>query len=99
MLRGLLPRLTIPRRHVAGGPGLVETTNPRTGETIRKGRAMKTATDKRRRLAELRDDLAPAKDRLMRILQAMEDERLGATIAKRLGTIIGRLEDLQRKMR
>ena len=60
---------------------------------------MKTATDKRRRLAELRDDLAPAKDRLMRILQAMEDERLGATIAKRLGTIIGRLEDLQRKMR
>ena len=60
---------------------------------------MKTATDKRRRLDELRDDLAPAKDRLMRILHAMEEERLGSAMAKRLGTIIGRLEDLQRKMR
>jgi hypothetical protein len=60
---------------------------------------MKTATSKLRRIAELRDELMPAKDRLMRVLSALEQERLGSAIAKRLGTIIGRLEDLQRKMR
>jgi hypothetical protein len=60
---------------------------------------MKTASNKARRIAELRDELMPAKDRLMRVLSALEQERLGAAIAKRLGTIIGRLEDLQRKMR
>ena len=60
---------------------------------------MKTATNKLRRIAELRDELAPAKDRLMRVLSALEHERLGSALAKRLGTIIGRLEDLQRKMR
>ena len=52
---------------------------------------MKTASNKARRIAELRDELRPAKDSLMRVLSALEHERLG--------TIIGRLEDLQRKMR
>jgi hypothetical protein len=60
---------------------------------------MKTTTNKLRRIAELRDELAPAKDRLMRVLSVIEEEKLGAAIAKRLGTIVGRLEDLQRKMR
>jgi hypothetical protein len=59
----------------------------------------RTKTDKLRRIAELRDDLRPAKDRLMAVLSAMENERLGAAMARRLGTIIGRLEDLQRAMR
>ena len=60
---------------------------------------MKTASNKARRIAELRDELMPAKGRLMRILSRIEEERLGSAIAKRLGTIIGRLEDLQHKMR
>ena len=60
---------------------------------------MKTATKKLRRIEELRGELAPAKDRLMRVLSALEHERLGSALAKRLGTIVGRLEDLQRKMR
>jgi hypothetical protein len=60
---------------------------------------MKTATSKLRRIAQLRDDLMPAKDRLMRVLDTIEEEKLGAALAKRLGTIVGRLEDLQRKMR
>jgi hypothetical protein len=60
---------------------------------------MKTASNKARRIAELRDELMPAKDRLMRVLSALEHERLGSALAKRLGTIVGRLEDLQRKMR
>ena len=59
----------------------------------------RTKTDKLRRIAELRDDLRPAKDRLMAVLSTMENERLGAAMARRLGTIIGRLEDLQRAMR
>jgi hypothetical protein len=60
---------------------------------------MATATNKLRRIAELRDELRPAKDRLMDVLRAVENEKLGTSLAKRLGTIIGRLEDLQRKMR
>jgi len=59
----------------------------------------RTKTDKLRRIAQLRDDLMPVKSRLMAVLSTMENERLGAAMARRLGTIIGRLEDLQRAMR
>lgn len=51
-----------------------------------------------RRLAELKDGLREPKARLMAVLAAMESERLDARLAKRLGTIVGRLEDLQRAM-
>jgi primosomal protein N'' len=49
-----------------------------------------------KRLAELKDELREPKARLMRTLAAMEtiDRRL----ASRLGTIIGRIEDLQRRL-
>ena len=49
-----------------------------------------------KRLAELKEELREPKTRLMRTLAALEtiDRRL----ASRLGTIIGRLEDLQRRM-
>lgn len=51
-----------------------------------------------RRLADLKDGLRQPKERLMAVLAAMEAERLDARLARRLGTIIGRLEDLQRAM-
>jgi hypothetical protein len=54
--------------------------------------------DRLRRLAELKDGLREPKARLMAVLAAMESERLDARLAKRLGTIVGRLEDLQRAM-
>lgn len=60
---------------------------------------MNTASNRARRISQLRDELRPAKDRLMDVLHALEQERLGSALAKRLGTIVGRLEDLQRKMR
>lgn len=49
-----------------------------------------------KRLAELKEELREPKTRLMRTLAALEtiDRRL----ASRLGTIIGRIEDLQRRM-
>ena len=50
------------------------------------------------RLAELKDGLRQPKERLMAVLSAMENERLDARLARRLGTIVGRLEDLQRAM-
>ena len=57
-----------------------------------------TAGDRLRRLAELKDGLRQPKERLMAVLSAMENEHLDARLARRLGTIIGRLEDLQRAM-
>jgi len=59
----------------------------------------RTKTDKLRRIAELCDELRPAKKRMMDVLATIENERLGAAMARRLGTIIGRLEDLQSAMR
>jgi hypothetical protein len=53
---------------------------------------------KMKRLAEFKYDLGVAKERLLRVLFAIEDERLDARVARRLGTIIGRLEDLQRQI-
>lgn len=50
------------------------------------------------RLSSLKEELRQPKERLMRVLAAMEDEGLDASLARRLGTIIGRLEDLQRRM-
>lgn len=49
-----------------------------------------------KRLAELKEELREPKTRLMRTLAALEtiDRRL----ASRLGTIIGRIEDLQRRL-
>lgn len=61
-------------------------------------RQKRTNAQKIRRLAELKDGLREPKDRLMKVLAAMEDEQLDARLASRLGTIIGRLEDLQRQM-
>jgi hypothetical protein len=60
--------------------------------------ASRTKHDRLQRLAQLKDDLRPAKDRLMSVLAVLENERLGASFAKRLGTIIGKLEDLQRHL-
>lgn len=54
--------------------------------------------EKLQKLAQLKDDLRPAKDRLMAVLAEIEGQRLGSDFAKRLGTIIGKLEDLQRRM-
>jgi len=59
----------------------------------------KTTVAKQKRLAELCEDLRPAKKRMMDVLQTLENERLGCVIAKRLGSIIGRLEDFQRSIR
>lgn len=60
---------------------------------------MKTTKSERlRRLAELKDSLRMPKERLMAVLAAIEGERLDARLARRLGTIVGRLEDLQRAM-
>jgi hypothetical protein len=49
-----------------------------------------------KRLAELKEELREPKTSLMRTLAALEtiDRRL----ASRLGTIIGRIEDLQRRL-
>lgn len=49
-----------------------------------------------KRLAELKEELRQPKERLMRTLSHLEvyDRKLAA----RLGTIIGKLEDLQRRM-
>jgi len=58
----------------------------------------RTRHEKLQKLAQLKDDLRPAKDRLMAVLAEIENDRLGSALAKRLGTIIGRLEDLQRRM-
>ena len=60
-------------------------TRTRTGERLK-------------RLAELKDGLREPKSRLMQVLAAMEEERLDAGLARRLGTIIGKIEDLQRRM-
>ena len=59
----------------------------------------RTAAEKHRRLAELCDELRPAKKRMMDVLATIENERLGAVLAKRLGSIVGRLEDFQRSIR
>ena len=56
----------------------------------------RTNGERLRRLAELKDGLRQPKDRLMDVLWKMQEERLDARLARRLGTIIGRLEDLQR---
>lgn len=58
----------------------------------------RSAMQKLNRLAELKEDLRQPKQRLIAVLEAMESERLDARLARRLGTIIGRLEDLQRAM-
>jgi hypothetical protein len=49
-----------------------------------------------KRLAELKDELRMPKDRLMRVLSDLEAYDRG--LARRLGTIIGKIEDLQRRM-
>jgi hypothetical protein len=49
-----------------------------------------------KRLAELKDELRMPKDRLMRVLSHLEACDRG--LARRLGTIIGKIEDLQRRM-
>jgi len=49
-----------------------------------------------RRLAELKDELREPKARLMRTLADLEV--YDRSLARRLGTIIGKLEDLQRRM-
>jgi hypothetical protein len=54
--------------------------------------------NKLRRLAEVKESLRPAKSRLIECLTVMEDEKLDARLTRRLATIIGRLEDLQRRM-
>lgn len=48
------------------------------------------------RLAELKDELSQPKARLMRTLEHLEV--YDRSLAKRLGTIIGKIEDLQRRM-
>ena len=49
-----------------------------------------------KRLAELKDELREPKARLMRTLGHLEF--YDRSLARRLGTIIGKIEDLQRRM-
>ena len=49
-----------------------------------------------KRLAELKDELREPKARLMRTLGQLEV--YDRSLATRLGTIIGKIEDLQRRM-
>jgi hypothetical protein len=49
-----------------------------------------------KRLAELKDELREPKARLMRTLSYLEV--YDRSLARRLGTIIGKIEDLQRRM-
>lgn len=49
-----------------------------------------------KRLAELKDELREPKARLMRTLSHLEV--YDRSLARRLGTIIGKIEDLQRRM-
>jgi hypothetical protein len=52
--------------------------------------------DRLRRLAELKDELRMPKDRLMRTLAELRE--VDAGLANLLGTVIGKLETIQRRM-
>lgn len=55
-----------------------------------------TPRERMDRLARVKDAIREPKARLMSALQELED--VDASLARRLGTVIGKIEDIQRRL-